>query len=72
MSLLTGRSAVPDSSRAVLKVAEVARELRCSKNTIYELIRMGQLRALRIGERNIRLTREEVERYKAGDGQPAA
>lgn len=56
---------MPNDNPAVLKVREVAAELRCSKNTVYEAIRAGQLRALRLGERNIRLTREEVDRYKA-------
>lgn len=56
---------MPNESPAVLKVREVAQELRCSKNTVYDLIRSGQLRALRLGERNIRITREEVDRVKA-------
>jgi excisionase family DNA binding protein len=56
---------VPTDNPAVMKVAEVANELRCSKNTVYDLIRSGQLRVLRLGDRNIRITREEVDRVKA-------
>jgi excisionase family DNA binding protein len=65
MSLSTGGAQVPNDSPAVLKVREVAQELRCSKNTVYEMVRSGQLKALRLGDRNIRITREEVDRVKA-------
>ena len=56
---------MPTDSPAVLKVHEVAQELRCSKNLVYDLIHRGQLRVLRLGERNIRVPREEVDRLKS-------
>jgi excisionase family DNA binding protein len=56
---------VPNDNPAVLKVREVAQEFRCSKNTVYEMVRSGELKALRLGDRNIRITREEVDRVKA-------
>jgi excisionase family DNA binding protein len=58
--VLTG-SQRPD----VLKVMEVADELRIGRNQAYELVRSGQLRAVRIG-RAIRVTREALEEFKAG------
>jgi excisionase family DNA binding protein len=58
--VLTG-SQRPD----VLKVMEVADELRIGRNQAYELVRSGQLRAVRIGQA-IRVTREALEEFKAG------
>ena len=49
----------------VLKVMEVADELRIGRNQAYELVRSGQLRAVRIGQA-IRVTREALEEFKAG------
>jgi len=46
-------------------VREVAAGLRIGRNQAYELIRTGQLRALRIN-RTIRVTREAFEEFKAG------
>ena len=34
----------------VLRISRVAAELDCSRTTIYELIRQGQLPALRVGK----------------------
>jgi excisionase family DNA binding protein len=57
---------------SVLKVNEVATELRCAKRLAYELVRSGQLRSVRIGKA-IRVTREALEEFKAGSGsRPAA
>ncbi|WP_338652696.1 helix-turn-helix domain-containing protein [Sporosarcina psychrophila] len=33
----------------LLDVAEVARRLKCNRNTVYELIRSGQLVGLKLG-----------------------
>jgi excisionase family DNA binding protein len=55
----------------VLKVREVAQELRCGINQAYDLVRSGQLRSLKIG-RTVRVTREALEQFKAGNGRPAA
>jgi excisionase family DNA binding protein len=49
----------------VLKVVEVADELRIGRNQAYELVRSGQLRAVRIGQA-IRVTREALDEFKAG------
>jgi excisionase family DNA binding protein len=51
--------------RDVLKVTEVAADLRIGRNQAYELIRSGQLRSVRIG-RAIRVPREALEAFKAG------
>jgi excisionase family DNA binding protein len=57
---------VPDDNHETLKVREVAAILRCGKNQAYELIRDGRLRSVRIG-RAIRVPREALEDFKAGD-----
>jgi excisionase family DNA binding protein len=59
--LVLARERTPD----VLKVMEVADELRIGRNQAYELVRSGQLRAVRIGQA-IRVTREALEEFKAG------
>jgi excisionase family DNA binding protein len=45
----------------VLKVKEVAEQLRVSQNTIYRLVRDGVLRGVRIGG-SIRIRSADVER----------
>lgn len=63
---------MPDNgAQQVLKVREVAGELRVGINQAYELIRRGELRAVKIGKA-VRVTREALEQFKAGDGRPAA
>jgi excisionase family DNA binding protein len=57
---------------ATLKVAEVAAELRCGRNRVYELIASGRLPAVRLGERSIRITREALQAFKAGEGRDSA
>lgn len=54
-----------DRKTGVLKVMEVADELRIGRNHAYELVRSGQLRAVRIGQA-IRVTREALEEFKSG------
>jgi excisionase family DNA binding protein len=56
---------------ATLKMREVAADLRIGKNQSYELIRSGRLRSVRIG-RAIRVTREALEEFKAGDRAEAS
>ncbi len=46
-----------------LKVPEVAEELRIPLTCCYELIQRGDLPAVRIGERSIRVNRRELEEY---------
>ena len=46
-----------------LTVPEVAEELRIPRTRCYELIQRGELPAVRIGERSIRVNRVELERF---------
>jgi excisionase family DNA binding protein len=62
---------MPNEHPETLKVREVAAILRCGKNQAYELIRDGQIRSVRIG-RAIRVTREALEDFKAGDRAEAS
>lgn len=63
----------------VLTVEEVARYLRVSERTVYEMVRRGRMRALRVGGRGrggaVRVTREALLRFLAGPApnpEPAA
>jgi excisionase family DNA binding protein len=58
---------VPDNgAQQVLKVKEVTGELRVGINQAYELIQRGEIRSVRIG-RAVRVTREALEEFLAGD-----
>ena len=46
-----------------LTVPEVAQHLRIPRSRAYELIQGGELPAVRIGERSIRVNRRELERF---------
>ena len=46
-----------------LKVPEAAELLGLPKTRAYELIQQGELPAVRIGERSIRVNRAELERF---------
>jgi excisionase family DNA binding protein len=46
-----------------LTVPEAAKELRIPRSRAYELIQQGELPAVRIGERSIRLHRGELEKF---------
>ena len=46
-----------------LTVPEVAKHLRIPRSRAYELIQGGELPAVRIGERSIRVNRTELERF---------
>jgi excisionase family DNA binding protein len=46
-----------------LTVPEAANELRIPRSRGYELIQRGELPAVRIGERSIRVNRAELERF---------
>jgi excisionase family DNA binding protein len=57
---------VPDNgAQQVLKVKEVAGELRVGINQAYELVQRGEIRSVRIG-RAVRVTREALDEFKAG------
>lgn len=49
--------------KAWLTVPEAAEELRIPRTRCYELIQRGELPAVRIGERSIRVNRAELERF---------
>jgi excisionase family DNA binding protein len=46
-----------------LTVPEVAEELRIPRSRAYELVASGGLPAVRIGERSIRVNRQELEQF---------
>jgi excisionase family DNA binding protein len=46
-----------------MKVPEVAKELGIPRSRAYDLIAQGDLPAVRIGERSIRVNRRELERF---------
>jgi excisionase family DNA binding protein len=46
-----------------LTVPQVAEELQIRRTRAYELIQHGELSAVRIGERSIRVNRRELERF---------
>ena len=46
-----------------LTVPEAAEELQIPRTRCYELIQRGELPAVRIGERSIRINRLELERF---------
>jgi excisionase family DNA binding protein len=46
-----------------LTVPEAAQELRIPRSRCYELIQRGELPAVRIGERSIRVNHRELERF---------
>ncbi len=51
------------SQKSWLTVPEAAEELRIPRTRCYELIQRGELPAVRIGERSIRVNRAELERF---------
>lgn len=54
-------------TRGWLTVPEAAEELRIPRSRCYELIQRGELPAVRIGERSIRVNRQELERFLLED-----
>lgn len=54
----------------VRSVNEVAVFLGISRGTVYKLVRDGQLRAVRVGER-LRFRDIDLERYLERDAEPA-
>ena len=49
--------------RTWLTVPQVADELHIPRTRAYELIACGELPAVRIGERSIRVNRQKLERF---------
>ncbi len=50
-------------AKSWLTVPEAAEELQIPRTRCYELIQRGELPAVRIGERSIRVNRQELERF---------
>lgn len=50
-------------AREWLRVPEVAEELNIPRSRAYELIANGDLPAVRIGQKSIRVNRQELERF---------
>ena len=55
--------ALDASVKSWLTVPELAEELKIPRSRAYELIARGELPAVRIGERSIRVNRAELERF---------
>ena len=53
-----------------LSVAETAKALHCSRDTVYELIRSKQLRPVAGLGNLIRISRAEIERFLSVDEEP--
>jgi len=49
----------------LLTIADVARALRCSRQTVYDEARAGRLRMVRFGERR-RVLRRDLDAYLSG------
>lgn len=47
----------------LVQIRNVAAELACSKRHVYHMIREGQLEAIRLGPRALRITRDSLEKY---------
>jgi excisionase family DNA binding protein len=60
---------MPLADPGYLTVAETARLLRISKMAVYRLIARGEIDAMRIGERSLRIPEDAVRKYLPG---PAA
>ncbi len=54
---------VETGSSIWMRVPEAAAYFRVPRSRMYELIQSGQLPAVRIGERSIRVNRREVEEF---------
>lgn len=55
--------ALEAGEKSWLTVPEVAEELHIPRTRCYELIARGELPAVRIGERSIRVNKAELERF---------
>lgn len=49
---------------AVFSVASLAEHWGCGSDTVYSLIRSGELRAFKLGGKLLRIRADEVERYE--------
>ncbi len=56
--------------KTLMTVSEVATHLRVSKMTVYRLIKVGQLPAVRVG-RGYRIKTQAVNKYLSKESTPA-
>ncbi len=63
METKMGEASAAEAGKTWLKVPEAAAELGIPRTRCYELIARGELPAVRIGERSIRVNRNELERF---------
>jgi excisionase family DNA binding protein len=56
-------------TREWLTVPQLAEELKIPRSRAYELVARGDLPAVRIGERSIRVNRRELERFLLEDSR---
>jgi excisionase family DNA binding protein len=56
----------------LLRVSEVASELRVTSAAVYQWIRKGRLTSIRIGTKTVRVSREELRNFlhREGRGNP--
>jgi len=59
---------VDTTTQQVLSVAESARVLGLSRNSIYRLAQAGKIRTAHTGVRRVLLPRAEIERVLRGEG----
>jgi putative molybdopterin biosynthesis protein len=52
----------------LLSAQEVAELLKISRNTVYELIKRGELNSSKVGKQ-VRVNRKEVESYLSGESR---
>lgn len=65
------RTAIVSDAGQWLKPSEIARDLRLSAMTVYRLIEVGELPAVRIG-RSLRVSRKALDDYLAGAAEKAS
>lgn len=58
-----------DDAPAVLTVDDLAKTIRCGRNTAYELVRSGQIFSIRLGAKAIRIPRRAVEDFLSDKGE---
>ena len=58
--------ATATASRLLLSVGEVAAQLGCGRDTVYDLLATGLLPSVRLGGRLRRIRRDDLEAFVAG------
>lgn len=58
--------------KQILIANEVAGMLRIDRQRVYELVRQGAIPSIRLGERQIRFSRQAIEKFIADGGNQNA